>query len=243
VADELHAFALIAANWPYLLRGLQVTLLLSVFSLVGSTGLGAVFAMLRMSPLWWLRWPAVLYVDIVRMIPLVMVIFWIFFLIPILTGQAVLPVTTALIALILFNTSYMAEVIRTGLQSVPRGLSEAARCSGMSYTQCMLRVVLPIAMRSMLPALVSRLIALIMGTSLASIIGVTEFFRAANDINNRLFLPYQIFALVGLVYFILSFSLSMLGRALQRSLAAGERRSGKTAAPPLMQQVALTLDH
>ena len=79
---------------------------------------------------------------------------------------------------------------------------------------------LPIALRSMLPALVSRLIALIMGTSLASIIGVTEFFRAANDINNRLFLPYQIFALVGLVYFVMSFALSLLARGLQNALGA-----------------------
>jgi polar amino acid transport system permease protein len=213
-------FAAIFANLPYLLRGLELTIMLSVVSLVGSTVLGIVLAVLRLSPLWWLRWPAILYIDIVRMIPLVMVIFWIFFLIPILTGQAVAPPIAALVALIVFNASYMAEVVRGGLNGVPRGLSEAARCAGMSYVQCTTRIVLPIALRSMLPALVSRLIALIMGTSLASIIGVTEFFRAANDINNRLFLPYQIFALVGLVYFVMSFALSLLARGLQNALGA-----------------------
>lgn len=215
MAELTASYAVVFANLPYLLRGLEVTIVLSVVSLVGSTLLGIVLAVLRLSPPWWLRWPAILYIDIVRMIPLIMVIFWIFFLIPILTGEAVAPMVAALVALIMFNASYMAEIVRAGLNAVPRGLTEAARCSGMSYVQAMTRIVLPIALRSMLPAMVSRLIALIMGTSLASIIGVTEFFRAASDINNRLFLPYQIFALVGLVYFILSFSLSLLGRRLQ----------------------------
>ena len=129
-------FAAIFANLPYLLRGLELTIMLSVVSLVGSTVLGIVLAVLRMSPVWWLRWPAILYIDIVRMIPLVMVIFWIFFLIPILTGEAVAPPLAALVGLIVFNASYMAEVVRGGLNAVPRGLSEAARCAGMSYVQC-----------------------------------------------------------------------------------------------------------
>lgn len=224
MAEIIRAFQDIAASAPYLLKGLQLTLLLSIGSLVGSTVGGTILAMLRMAPSWWLRVPAVLYIDIVRMVPLVMVIFWIFFLIPILTGETATPAIAALAALILFNSSYMAEVIRAGLQSVPRGLSEAARCSGMTYLQCMTHVVLPIAFRTMLPALVSRLIALVMGTSLASIIGVTEFFRAANDINNRIFAPYEIYTTVALVYFVLCFSLSLVGRALQRHLSPDQRR-------------------
>src|SRR5579864_701671 len=213
----------IVANLPYMLRGLELTILLSVVGLVGSSIVGAALAILRMSPWWWLRWPASVYVDVMRMIPLIMVIFWIFFLFPILIGEAVPPVLAASAALILFNSSYMAEVIRAGIQSVPAGLTEAARSSGMSYLQCMGHIVLPVALKHMLPALVSRLIALLMGTSLAYIVGVTEFFRAANDINNRVFRPYDIYIFVALVYFALCYSLSLLGRYLERRLSANER--------------------
>jgi His/Glu/Gln/Arg/opine family amino acid ABC transporter permease subunit len=209
----------IFGNLPYMLRGLQLTILLSVVGLVGSSLVGAALAVLRMSPWWWLRWPAILYVDVMRMIPLIMVIFWVFFLFPILTGTTVPPVFAAGAALIAFNSSYMAEVIRAGIESVPRGLVEAARGSGLSYLQCMKHIVLPVALKHMLPALVSRLIALLMGTSLAYIIGVTEFFRAANDINNRVFRPYEIYIFVGVVYFVLCYSLSLVGRYIERRLS------------------------
>jgi len=218
----------IVANLPYLLRGLELTVFLSLVGLVGSSIFGTLLALFRMSPRWWLRWPAGIYVDLMRMVPLIMVIFWIFFLFPILLGHAVAPVLAASAALIVFNSSYMAEVIRAGIQSVPRGLSEAGRSSGLSYVQCMGHVVLPVALKHMLPALVSRLIALLMGTSLAYIIGVTEFFRAANDINNRVFRPYDIYIFVAIVYFGLCYSLSFLGRRLERRLSAGER-----IAPPV----------
>ncbi len=213
----------ILVNLPYMLRGLQLTILLSVVGLVGSSAVGAVLAMLRLSQWWWLRWPAIAYIDIMRMIPLIMVIFWIFFLFPILLGTSVSPVLAAGAALIAFNASYMAEVIRAGIESVPRGLLEASRSSGMSYLQSMGHVILPIALKHMLPALVSRLIALLMGTSLAYIIGVTEFFRAANDINNRVYRPYAIYVFVAVVYFALCFSLSVFGRFLERRLSASER--------------------
>jgi polar amino acid transport system permease protein len=158
------------------------------------------------------------------MVPLIMVIFWFYFLIPVLTGAPVGAGKAALAALIAFNSSYMAEVIRAGIQSVPRGLVEAARCSGMTFIQCTCRIVLPIATRNILPALISRLVALVMGTSLVYIIGVTEFFRAATNINNRIFRPYEIFALVALVYFILCYSLSLFGNFLEKRLARGEAR-------------------
>ena len=153
-----------------------------------------------------------------------MVIFWVFFLIPILTGRPVGAITAALVALVAFNSSYMAEVIRAGIQSVPRGLVEAARCSGLTYRHCMWHVVLPIATKNILPALISRLVALVMGTSLVYIIGVTEFFRAATNINNRVFRPYEIYFFVALVYFALCYSLSIFGSFLDKRLSLGEVR-------------------
>jgi His/Glu/Gln/Arg/opine family amino acid ABC transporter permease subunit len=214
--------AAVLANLPYLLRGLELTIALAAISLTGSFVAGVVLALLRMSPWRWIRWPAILYIDVVRMIPLIMVIFWVFFLFPIMTGRPVAPVFAAAVALIAFNASYMAEIVRAGIESVPRGYVEAARGSGMSYLQSMAAIVLPIALKNMLPALVSRLIALLMGTSLAYIIGVTEFFRAANDINNRVLRPYEIYGFVAIVYFLLCYTLSLFGRTLERRLSAGE---------------------
>lgn len=120
-----------------------------------------------------------IYIDLLRMVPLIMVIFRLFFLIPILTGSPVGATTAALAALLAFNASYMAEVNPAGIQSVPCHLVEAARCRGQRYRQCIWHIVLPIAMRNILPAPVSQMVALDMGASLVYVIGVREFFRAA----------------------------------------------------------------
>jgi len=217
-------FGFLRTNASYLFDGFDMTIFLSVTSLVGSLVGGTLLALLRLSPWWWLRWPAIAYIDLLRMVPLIMVIFWFFFFLPILIGAPVDATVAALAALIAFNSSYMAEVIRAGIQSVPRGLVEAARCSGMTHLQCTARIVLPIATRNILPALVSRLVALVMGTSLVYIIGVTEFFRAATNVDNRVFRPYEIFGFVALVYFALCYSLSLSGRFLEKRLARGEAR-------------------
>lgn len=209
----------IVENLPYMLTGLRWTVILAAISMAGSFVGGAVFAMLRLSPWWWLRWPAILYIDVVRTVPLIMVIFWVFFLMPVLTGRATTPVKAALFALILFNTSYMAEVIRAGIQSIPKGQVEAARAIGLTHLQAMRHVVLPQAFRHMSPALVSRFIALFMGTSLAYIIGVTEFFRAANNVNNRVYRSYEIYGFVAIVYFVCCYALSLLSAELQRRFA------------------------
>lgn len=213
----------ILRNLPHMMRGLELTIILSLASLAGSLVGGTFLALLRMSPSWWLRWPAIIYIDVVRMIPLIMVIFWVFFLLPLVTDQPFTPIVAVLVALIGFNSSYMAEVIRAGIQTVPTGLVEAARCSGLNHVQTTARIVLPIAFKNMLPALVNRFVALVLGTSLAYVIGATEFFRAANDINNRVFRPYEIYTFVALVYFVLCFGLSLLGRSLERRLSRGQR--------------------
>lgn len=216
-------FSVIPQNLPYMLQGLGVTFLLAIAGMIASLVTGTLFAMMRISKIAAIRIPAGLFIDVMRTIPLMMVIFWFFFLIPLITGQPVDPLTAALIALIVFNTSYMAEVIRAGLQSVHRTQTEAAYSSGLSYLQMMWYVVLPQAFRNMLPAIVSRLVALVMGTSLAYIIGVTEFFRAANNVNNRVYQSYVIYGFVALVYFVCCYSLSLLGRYLEGRLDPASR--------------------
>src|SRR5690606_13781326 len=130
---RLMDFSPVIRNLPYMLQGLQLTFLLALVGMSGSLVGGTVLALLRLSPYRLLRWPAAVYVDAVRMIPLIMVIFWIFFLLPILTGRPVSATSAAMIALVAFNSSYMAEVVRAGLMSVPKGLGEAARSSGLSF--------------------------------------------------------------------------------------------------------------
>jgi len=217
-------FGFLVTNLRYLLDGLWVTIALAASSFVGCLILGTGLALLRLSPWWWLRWPIGLYIDVVRMVPLIMVIFWFFFLVPILIGRPVDAFVAGLAGLVAFHSTYIAEVIRAGIQAVPQGLVEASRCSGMSYRHCNWHVVLPIAIRYMLPALVNRFVALFMGTSLVYVIGVTEFFRAATNVNMKAFKPYEVYIFVALVYFVFCYSLSQVGAWLERRLALSGTR-------------------
>ncbi|MCC6469936.1 MAG: amino acid ABC transporter permease [Alphaproteobacteria bacterium] len=221
-------FSVIPLNLPYMLHGLGVTFLLAIVSMVASILTGTIFAMMRVSKIAAIRVPAAMFIDVMRTIPLIMVMFWFFFLIPLLTGQPVSAMVAAMVALIVFNTSYMAEVIRAGLQSVHRTQFEAAYSSGLRYLQTMLYIVLPQAFRNMLPAIINRLVALVMGTSLAYIIGVTEFFRAANNVNNRVYQSYVIYGFVAVVYFLCCYSLSLLGRHLERQLDPSAQAATKS---------------
>jgi His/Glu/Gln/Arg/opine family amino acid ABC transporter permease subunit len=206
----------ITQNFRYMLGGFELTIILAIASMIGSIFSGTVLAVFRLSDIWLLRNFALLFINIFRSIPLLMFIFWFFFLIPIFVGHTAPPILIAAIALATYNTSYMAEVIRSGIQSVPKGQMEAARSSGLSYARAMGHIVLPQAFRYMLPAIISRFIALFMSTSLVFVIGVTEFFRAANNVNNRVFESYTIYGFVALVYFVCCFGLSMLARLFQR---------------------------
>jgi polar amino acid transport system permease protein len=216
-------FSFIITNFGYLAHGLWNTLVLSSLSLVGSIVFGIALAAMRLSHNPLFRWPAIFYIDVLRMTPLIMVIFWFFFFLPILIGHSIQAFNAALIALIAFNASYLAEIFRAGIMSVPRGLVEASRSTGMKFLHCFAYVVLPLATRNVLPALVNRFVSLIMGTSLAYIIGVTEFFRAATNVDNRIFRPYEVFTFVSLAYFVLCYSLSLFATRLQTKLNRGAR--------------------
>lgn len=224
-------FSVIPKNLPYMLQGFGLTVTLALVSMSASLVTGTVFAMLRLSPRRWVRVPIGIFIDVMRTIPLIMVIFWFFFLMPIVTGRPVTPVSAALIALIVFNTSYMAEVIRGGILSVPKTQMDAARGSGIGYVRAMWYVILPQAFRNMLPAIISRFVALFMGTSLAYIIGVTEFFRAANNINNRVYQSYVIYGFVAIVYFVCCYGLSVIGQRLQSRLDPVSRATAERLIP------------
>jgi polar amino acid transport system permease protein len=216
----------LAASLPYLLRALITTLELSAVAVSGSLALGTLLALCRVSGVAPLRSAASAYVFVMRTIPLLDVIFWMFFALPLFFERNMPPLVAAAAALILYESSYMAEVVRSGIAAVPRGVLEAARSSGMSAWQRARHITLPLSFHAMQPALLTQYKAVIMGTSIVYVVGVTDFFGAANDVNNRIFEPFPVFLLVAATYFLICYSITLLARAVNRRVGNSVRVSG-----------------
>ena len=217
---------LIDSYWVYFLvgqypngplGGLALTLILASAALVLAMPLGVLFGLARLSPWRWLRWPVTALVFVVRGTPLLMVIFWAYFFLPSLTGFKTDQVTTMLIALVIFDAAYLSEIVRAGVQGLDRGQVEASRSLGFGYWRTMRWVVLPQALRTMLPSLVNQFVSTIKETSLGYIIGLTEISFIASQINTQVFtMPAQVYLILGLTYFVLCFGLSRFAFWLER---------------------------
>ncbi|MEK7709694.1 MAG: amino acid ABC transporter permease, partial [candidate division NC10 bacterium] len=179
---------------------------------------GVVAGALRLSRSPYLHYPAVLYIEIIRGVPLIMVIFWFYFLAPILAGRPLDNFTSALIAFIVFEAAYLAEIVRAGIQSVPLGQVQAAISTGLTHRQAMRHVILPQAIRNMIPALVTRFIVLFMDTSLAYIIGYRELTRVARIIAEREFRAFEVYTFIAIVYFVCTYAMSLVAQRLERRL-------------------------
>ena len=209
------------------LGGLVLTLLLASCGLVLALPLGIVLGLARVSPWRWLRWPVTGFVFVVRGLPLLMVIFWAYFFLPSLTGHKTDQFSTMLMALVVFDSVYLAEIVRAGILGIPKGQVESARSLGFSYLATMRLVVLPQGLRHMLPSLVNQFVSTIKETSLGYIIGLAEVSFIATQINTQVFTkPAQIYLILGGTYFILCFGLSRFAYWLERRLA---RRGISTA--------------
>jgi polar amino acid transport system permease protein len=201
------------------LGGLTLTVLLSLLALLLASPVGLLFGLARISERRWLRWPVTVLVYLVRGSPLLMVVFWAYFFLPSVTGQQTSQFTTMLIALVIFNGAYLAEVVRAGIQGIPRGQMESARALGLSYATAMRRVILPQALRNALPSLVNQLVTTIKETSLGYIIGLTEVSFIASQINVQvLTMPAQVYGILALTYFVLCFGLSRVAYVIERRL-------------------------
>jgi ABC-type amino acid transport system permease subunit len=154
-------------------------------------------------------------VEFFRGVPLVMVIFWFWFLIPQITGQHPPEYTVALTAFVVFEAAYLGEIVRAGIQSVPRGQIEAATAGGLSYGHTMLHVVLPQAIRNMIPSLVTQFIVLFKDTSLASIIGMMDLTKAAQTVSQREIRPFEMYLFIAVVYWIFTYSMSRFSQWLE----------------------------
>ena len=220
-------WSVIGDSLPYLWKGMLYTLELTAIAAVGGLFFGTLLALARLSSIKPLSMFAAGYVNLMRSIPLVLVIFWFFFLVPVIL-QVVMGYErppqvgaerTAIITFIMFEAAYFCEIMRAGIQSIPRGQIYAAQALGLNYSQTMRLVVLPQAFRNMIPVLLTQTIILFQDTSLVYVISATDFVGAAAKIARRDGRLIEMYVFVAIVYFIICFSLSLAVRQLQRRIA------------------------
>ncbi|KRW61146.1 amino acid ABC transporter permease [Pseudomonas sp. TTU2014-080ASC] len=218
-------FSPIIPALPGLWEGMLMTLQLTVMGVLGGVVLGTLLALMRMSSNSLLSNIAATYVNYFRSIPLLLVVTWFYFAVPFIlrwiTGEDT-PVgafSSCLVAFIMFEAAYFCEIVRAGIQSIPRGQMGAAQALGMTYGQTMRLIILPQAFRKMSPLLLQQSIILFQDTSLVYTVGLMDFLNAARSRGDIIGQPHEFLIFAGLVYFIISFSASLLVKHLQKRLA------------------------
>lgn len=221
-------FDVIARSAGYLLiDGLGFTLMLTALATAGGIVLGTLLALARLSSLPVLPKVAAIYVNLLRSLPLVLVIFWFYFLVPYIgqwvTGSSrpmqVGAFTSALVTFTLFEAAYFCEIIRAGIQSIPRGQVAAGQALGLTYAQVMANVVLPQAFRTMLPVLLTQTIVLFQDTSLVYVISITDLLGAASKVAQRDGRLVEMYLFAAAIYFVISLTASTLVKRLQARIA------------------------
>jgi len=203
----------------FVLKGMLFSVELTIIATIGGIVFGTILALMRLSGNKVLELPAVIYVNGMRSIPLVMVILWFFLLIPFLIGRSIGAELSATITFVAFEAAYFSEIMRAGIQSIPRGQVMAGQALGMTYGQNMRLIVLPQAFRNMIPVLLTQTIILFQDTSLVYAIGAYDLlkgFVTAGKIYGRV---EEVYILAALVYFVICFGLSALVRRLQARIA------------------------
>jgi glutamate/aspartate transport system permease protein len=221
-------FGVIARNLPYLLRvGMTFTLTLTALVVVGGVVFGTLLAMMRLSSFKPLSIVATAYINLMRSVPLVLVIFWFYFLVPYI-GAWIIGASTpvkvgaflsSVITFTMFEAAYYAEIMRAGIQSIPRGQVWAGYALGLNYWQAMGKIVLPQAFRNMLPILLTQTIVMFQDTSLVYVLSITDFLGAASKVAERDGRLVEMYLFVAVVYFIMCIAGSYLVRLLQRRVA------------------------
>lgn len=217
----------LARSWPLLAQGFWFTVQITAISALGGLVLGTVLAIARLSGFKVLGKAVGSYVNAVRSVPLLLVIFWFYFLMPYIgawvTGASrpieIEPITSCVVTFIMFEACYFCEIMRAGIQSIPSGQMAAARALGMTYWTMMGNVVLPQAFRNMLPIILSQTIVLFQDVSLVSVLSIKDFFGAADFVAKRDGRPHEMYLAVALVYLIACFVLSRLVKRLQARIA------------------------
>ena len=203
----------------FIVTGFIFSLTLTAIATLGGVFFGTLLALMRLSGQKWLDLPAAFYVNAMRSVPLVMVILWFFLLVPLIIGQPIGAEYSAVITFIAFEAAYFSEIMRAGIQSIPRGQVFAGQALGMTYGQNMKLVVLPQAFRNMLPVLLTQTIILFQDTSLVYAIGAYDLLKGFETAGKNFGRPIEMYLLAAVVYFIISFSLSSVVKRIHRKIA------------------------
>ena len=202
----------------YVANGFIFSVQLTLVAMLGGIALGTLLALMRLSGRKAFEVPATFYVDTLRSIPLVMVLMWFFLLIPFLIGRSIGAELSAIVTFTLFEAAYYSEIMRAGIQSVPKGQVYAGYATGMTYKQTMQLVVLPQAFRNMLPVLLTQTVILFQDTSLVYAIGAYDLLKGFESVGRNFNRPVETTLLAAAVYFAICFSLSMLVKQLQKKI-------------------------
>ncbi|MBW8054685.1 MAG: amino acid ABC transporter permease [Nitrospira sp.] len=212
-------FHIVFHSIPFLAKGMGLTLLLTVLGIAGGLVFGTVLALARLAPFKVLSFAAGTYVNFFRSMPLILVIFWFYFLVPLVLGQEIGAFQSVLIAFIMFEAAYYCEIMRAGIQSVRVGQAYAGEALGLTYPQNMRYVVLPQAFRNMIPILVSQAIVLFQDTALVYVVGLSDFLYSADIIANSENRLMEMYITVAIVYFALCSWGQFQVRNLQKKFA------------------------
>ena len=207
-------------NLPFLLSGLQQTLLISAITLVLSVLLGMVITLADMSPIRPVRFVGYAFGEIVRNTPILVQLLWVYYVLPIVFDISIDAFSACIIGLTIYSSAFISEIYRAGIQSVPQGHREAARVLGMSNVDAFIRIVLPQALRATLPPLAANFVQLIKYSSLAAVISVSEVTRRGMELSSSTFRPMEIFTAIAVMYFLICWPLAQSIRFMEARLAA-----------------------
>lgn len=237
IIDEYWLLLLIGQHPNGPLGGLANTLILSALSIVIAFPFAILLAFARLSSYRALRWPVTVLVYVTRGVPLLMLVLWSYFLVPLLTGADVPSFLTMLATLVVYQGAFLSEIIRAGIVALGQGQMDAARALGHSWFGAMRYVILPQALYNMIPSMLSTFVATIKDTTLGYVINVPDLTFAASQVNNQLLTqPFQVFLILALTYYVICWSLTALTNVVERRITRrraglGPRRRGEIALP------------
>lgn len=206
----------IITNLPLLWKGLLTSLNLTAVSIALSFPLGCLIAVGRLSHRSWLSKTCAGFVNGLRSNPLILILFWFYFLMPLIIGRAINDLTALIVAFVIFFSAYFAEIVRSGIQSVGTRQLQAGLSSGLSHSQTMRHIVLPQAIRAMLPALTTQSIVVFQGTTVAYIIGYDELLHSASMAAERTVRPIELYCAAAVIYFVVCYCGSLLARRFEK---------------------------
>ncbi|WP_272700683.1 amino acid ABC transporter permease [Desulfovibrio sp. Fe33] len=215
-------------HFPFLHNpeGLVASVILAICGIFGAFWLGLAAGLMRLSRKWWVKIPSVCYIEMIRGMPLLLLIFWFYYLAPVITGQNMPAFSTTMICFVVFTGAYVAEIVRAGVVALPKGQMEAARSTGLSHAQAMQLIILPQALRNMIPSFVNQFVSLTKDTSLAAILGVIELTRTGVQVDNReMVASFEIWIAIAGLYFLICYILTSYSRRLEAQLSRYQARN------------------